>query len=116
MTPHDTASSTRARKTPRRTKATGWPRVGEVLGMIVLVAAIWLYQAVAWILMLAGTIGGVIVVGGFTNADADRAQLLIWGAVCLAAVAVGVFLVLLFIRNTGARFWETIPFTPGPGF
>ena len=67
--------------------------------------------------MLGGTAGAVIlVVTGFTNADADPAQLLIGGAVCLAAAAVGVLLVLLLIRRTGARFWETIPFTPGPGF
>ena len=79
-----------------------------------IVALTYIYQSVAWLLILVGTVLVVASVVMVVQGEPEGALAL--GAIGLGAAAVGVVLVLILMRKLEYRFWETIPFLPGPGF
>ena len=107
-TPH-----TKRRRTTRKRPGRGAPAANLVF-FLVIVALTYIYQSVAWLLILVGTVLVVASVVMVVQGEPEGALAL--GAIGLGAAAAGVVLVLILIRKLEYRFWETIPFLPGPGF
>jgi uncharacterized membrane protein YecN with MAPEG domain len=107
--------ATKRTRTTRKKPGTG-ATAAEFLFFLVVVAATYVYQAFVWLLILLGTIllvaSIVLTVGGVPEGEGQSA--LATGAIGLGLVAVGVVLLLVMMRRFGYRFWDTIPFLPGP--
>ena len=107
-TPH-----TKRRRTTRKRPGRG-ATAANLVFFLVIVALTYIYQSVAWLLILVGTVLVVASVVMVVQREPEGALAL--GAIGLGAAAAGVVLVLILIRKLEYRFWETIPFLPGPGF
>jgi len=104
---------TKRRRTTRKRPGRG-ATAANLVFFLVIVALTYIYQSVAWLLILVGTVLVVASVVMVVQGEPEGALTL--GAIGLGAAAMGVVLVLILMRKLEYRFWETIPFLPGPGF
>jgi hypothetical protein len=106
---------TKRRRTTRKRPGRG-ATAANLVFFLVIVALTYIYQSVAWLLILVGTVLVVASVVMVVQGEPEGALALALGAIGLGSTAAGVVLVLILIRKLEYRFWETIPFLPGPGF
>ena len=83
---------------------------------LVIVALTYIYQSLAWLLIVVGTLLLVASVVLIVREEPDAGSTFAAGAIGLGMAAVGVLLVLILMRKFDFRFWETVPFLPGPSF
>jgi hypothetical protein len=95
------------------------PTVGEVgatAGTVVLglvaIALIWVYQSLAWTLILLGILcsAAAFLFGSAVLPDVAPGDRWIFGVACLGAAAVGLAMAVLAARLSKTSVWATIPF------
>jgi len=102
---------TKRRRTKRKRPGAG-ATAANLVFFLVIVALTYIYQSVAWLLILVGAILAVTSVVVAVQGEPEGALAL--GAIGLVAAGVGVVLVLIMIRKLDYKVWDTIPFLPGP--
>ena len=110
------SSAPKKRTRTRRKKPGAGATAANFVFFLAIVSLTYIYQSLAWLLIVVGSFVLVMSVVVIVRGEPDAGSPLAAGAIGFGMAAVGVVLVLVLIRKFDFRFWETIPFLPGPVF